>query len=400
MPQPGLLASFLKGEVTLAHLLDRIRRSDAQLHCWTEVRAETSAQDGPLKGVPFGVKDIFEARGYRTSYGSALYATHVSQCDAGLISLLRARGAVVLGKTHTTAFAYYDPAPTRNPRRPTHTPGGSSSGSAAAVAAGMVPFAIGSQTQGSVIRPASFCGVVGFKPTYGLLPMDGALPFAPSLDTAGLFTQTAFDLRLLWEGMGYSVHSDPPSQYGLMEFDVEPEMQEFFRMAIQTLGQYGCQVRRFEIPPHVAQAQDAVRIVNQYEGARSNEERYRKYGPAIGVKLAQLVREGLKIPPERYEQALETLRRARQEIAELFQTFPVILSPAAPGWAPSGLASTGDPRCNAVWTGLHVPALTIPIPVPKGLLPLGLQMCAAPRQEALLIAAAMHCQALLNAPAR
>jgi Asp-tRNA(Asn)/Glu-tRNA(Gln) amidotransferase A subunit family amidase len=399
MPQPGLLTSFLNGDVTVATLLERIQQKDAQLHCWTEVRLENHAAEGPLKGVPYGVKDIFETRGYRTSYGSALYASHVSGCDAGLVSLLRSKGAVVLGKTHTTAFAYYDPAPTRNPHRPTHTPGGSSSGSAAAVAAGMAPFAVGSQTQGSVVRPASFCGVVGLKPTFGLLPLEGAMPFAPSLDTAGVFTQTALDLRLLWAGMGYAVDSDIPKQYGLLEFDVQPDMQEFFRGAIQTLGHYGCVIRRFPVPPNFAKALDAVRTVNQYEGARTHEERYREHGAAIGVKLAQLVRDGLRMPEERYQQALETLRLARQEMAEVFETYPVILSQAAPGPAPAGLSSTGDPRCNAPWTGLHVPALTIPIPVPKEFLPMGLQMTAARHQEALLIAAATHCQALLNAPA-
>jgi Asp-tRNA(Asn)/Glu-tRNA(Gln) amidotransferase A subunit family amidase len=399
MPQPGLLTSFLKGDVTVATLLERIQQKDAQLHCWTEVRLENHAAGGPLKGVPYGVKDIFEANGYRTSYGSALYASHVSSRDAGLISLLRSKGAVIMGKTHTTAFAYYDPAPTRNPHRPAHTPGGSSSGSAAAVAAGMVPFALGSQTQGSVVRPASFCGVVGLKPTFGLLPLDGAMPFAPSLDTAGVFTQTALDLRLLWAGMGFSADSDIPKQYGLLEFEVQPEMQEFFRGAIQTLGHYGCVIRRFPVPPNFAKALDAVRIINQYEGARTHEQRYREHGAAIGVRLAQLVREGLRMPDEVYQQALETLRLARQEMADVFETYPVILSPAAPGPAPAGLSSTGDPRCNAPWTGLHVPALTIPIPVPKEFLPMGLQMTAAPHREALLIAAAAHCQALLNAPA-
>lgn len=399
MAQSGLLTSFRNGDVTIANLLERIQQKDGRLHCWTEVRLEEHAVDGPLKGVPYGVKDIFEAAGYRTSYGSPLYASHVSNYDAGVIHLLRAKGAAILGKTHTTAFAYYDPAPTRNPHRPSHTPGGSSSGSAAAVAAGMVPFAIGSQTQGSVVRPASFCGIVGLKPTYGILPLDGALPFAPSLDTAGLFTQTALDLRLLWDAMGYSIDSDTPPQYGLLEFDVQPDMQEFFRGAIQTLAHYGCIIRRFPAPPHFAQALEAVRTINQYEGARTHAQRHEEYGPAIGLKLSQLVVAGLQIPEEVYQQALETLRLARLEMAEVFQSFPVILSPAAPGPAPSGLSSTGDPRCNAPWTGLHVPALTIPIPVPKEFLPMGLQMAAAPHQEALLIAAATHCQALLNAPA-
>ena len=154
-------------------------------------------------------KDIFETLKMATEYGSPIYAGRKGACDAALVTTLRERGAVLLGKTQTTAFAYYDAAPTRNPRDLRRTPGGSSSGSAAAVAAGMAAFALGSQTQGSVIRPASYCRVAGFKPTYGLLPLDGVLGFAPSLDTAGLFTQTADDLAVLWARMGFPVAGSP-----------------------------------------------------------------------------------------------------------------------------------------------------------------------------------------------
>lgn len=397
MPQPGLLTQFLNGDVTLPALLERIQQKDKLLHCWTEVRPEEPAPEGALQGAPYGAKDIFEANGYHTSYGSPLYADHVSDSDAGLITMLRGAGARLIGKTHTTAFAYYDPAPTRNPHKTAHTPGGSSSGSAAAVAAGMVPFALGSQTQGSVVRPASFCGVIGLKPTFGVLPLDGVMPFAPSLDTAGVFTQTALDLRLLWQSLGFPVDSDIPEQYGLIEYEVSPEMQEFFRAAVQTLSHYGCRIKRFPVPPNFARALEAVRTINQYEGARTHQLRYQEHGAAIGVKLSMLVKEGLQITGDRYQEALGVLAAARQEMAEVFETFPVILSPAAPGPAPAGLSSTGDPRCNAPWTGLHVPALTIPMPVAKDFLPMGMQMTAASGKEALLIAAATHCQALLNA---
>jgi Asp-tRNA(Asn)/Glu-tRNA(Gln) amidotransferase A subunit family amidase len=397
MPQPGLLTQFLNGDVTLDDLIAIIEVRDRTLHCWTEFRPEESFAEGPLKGAPYGAKDIFEARGYRTSYGSPLYADHVSDTDAGLITLLRERGAHLLGKTHTTTFAYFDPAPTRNPHKQAHTPGGSSSGSAAAVAAGMVPFALGSQTQGSVVRPASFCGIVGLKPTHGLLPVDGVMPFAPSLDTAGLFTQTALDMRLLWQGMGYSIDADIPERYGLIEYDVSPEMQEFFRATVQTLSHYGCVVRRFGMPVNFSRALAATSIVNKYEGSRTFRERYEQHGKAIGVKLAMLVKEGLTIPDEVYREALQVLVSAQQEMEELFKTYPVILSPAAPGPAPAGLSSTGDPRCNSPWTGIGVPALTIPMPVGRDFLPMGLQMTAAQNQEALLISAAAHCQALLNA---
>ncbi|MDX1980849.1 MAG: amidase [Bryobacteraceae bacterium] len=399
MPTPGLVQRFLQGELVLDDFLKRIAEREPQLHCWVQVRPEESATEGPLAGLPYGAKDIIETAGYLTGYGSQVYAGHVSTEDASIIRVLRARGARLLGKTQTTAFAYYDPAPTRNPHQPSHTPGGSSSGSAAAVAAGMTPLALGSQTQGSVIRPASFCGVVGFKPTYGVLPLVGVMPFAPALDTLGLFTQTAMDLRLVWEGLGFAVDAELPAEYAWFELDVDAEMDEILRETVVRLGSYGCRIRRVEPPPVFLELMDAVPWVNKYEGARTHEKHYRDHGSAIGVKLAQLVRDGLAIPESRYQDALSVFQQARQEMAELFQTFPVILSAAAPGPAPSGLGFTGDPRCNAPWTALGVPACTIPMPVYTGSLPMGLQMTAASNQDAALIAAATHFQALLTAQA-
>src|SRR5947199_7414073 len=178
--------------------LRRIAELELEIQAWVEIFPETDAAPGPLHGIPYGAKDIFETRGQCTEYGSELYKGRKGDRDAHLITHLRDAGAMLLGKTRTTAFASFDPAPTRNPRLPGHTPGGSSSGSAAAVAAGMVPFAIGTQTLGSVLRPASYCGVCGFKPTYGLIPFDGALPFAPSLDTVGFFAETARAMQWFW----------------------------------------------------------------------------------------------------------------------------------------------------------------------------------------------------------
>ncbi len=396
MTRAGLLARFLGGEVGIEHLEESIRDLEPRIHAWVDRRLESPAGEGPLRGVPYGAKDIIETAGYLTTYGSGLYANRMGETDAALIRMLRARGAVLMGKTQTTAFAYFDPAPTRNPRRLSRTPGGSSSGSAAAVAAGMVPFSIGTQTQGSIIRPASFCGVVGIKPSFGLLPTEGILPFAPTLDTAGFFTETALDLRLLWEALGHAVDAGSPSTYGMIEFWVDPEMQIVFRETIQALSHYGCKIKRFPSPPAFGILPEAIAAINSYEGARTHEQRFRDHGAAIGIKLAKLVEEGLAIPTELYENALGILYEARRQMADVFAEFPVILSAAAPGPAPRGLASTGDPRCNAPWTALSGPALTIPMPVQDSL-PMGLQMAAAPGQDAMLIATACHCQALLNA---
>jgi Asp-tRNA(Asn)/Glu-tRNA(Gln) amidotransferase A subunit family amidase len=184
--------------------LKRIEDVDPSIQAWVRVQPQPSVGHGPLSEIPFGVKDIIETKDLPTEFGSAVYKGRRGTRDAAIVRELRQRGAVLLGKTQTAAFAYRTPPPTRNPRSLGHTPGGSSSGSAAVVAAGMAPFAIGTQTRGSVLRPASYCGVTGFKPSYGLLSMESVLELAKSLDTIGFFTHTAADMLMLWESLGQS----------------------------------------------------------------------------------------------------------------------------------------------------------------------------------------------------
>ena len=408
----GLLRQFINwlesGEKTEAEVLNiclsRIREKDSQIRAWVEAAPQPGTKNGALQGIPFGAKDIFETENLATEFGSPVYAGRRGSCDAALVRLLKDRGAVLLGKTHTTAFAYFDPAPTRNPRNLEHTPGGSSSGSAAAVAAGMVPFALGSQTQGSVLRPASFCGVTGFKPTFGTLPLEGVLPFAPSLDTAGLFTETAGDMRLLWERMGFTNEqtgkpepqikanergSTSAVRFGRPEAlpDVAPEMKQAFDATVNALRARGFSIETLDLPPDFAGLLPAARLINDYEGARAHEERWKQHGDRIGRKLAELVQRGLRIPQEEYQAALETVGRARHQMSKVFEEVFVILTPAATGPAPRGLESTGDPRMNSPWTALGVPAISIPMPVGSGL-PLGLQMTAAHGRDSLLLSAA------------
>ena len=200
-----LNASRQVRERALQPCLDRIRTQDPSIRAWVQVLPQKPTGDGALSEIPFGAKDIMETQGLSTEYGSPIYKGRIGTADAAIVRQLRQRGAILLGKTHTTAFAYRTPAPTHNPRNLEYTPGGSSSGSAAAVAAGMVPIALGTQTRGSVLRPASYCGVTGFKGSYGLLSMEGVLPFAKSLDTLGLFTHTPADMLALWEALGHAV---------------------------------------------------------------------------------------------------------------------------------------------------------------------------------------------------
>ena len=372
----GLLREYLDDPRELtARCLERIRNCDGEIQAWVEVSLQPALREGPLSGIPFGAKDIFETCGMATEYGSPIYSGRKGSGEAALVTALRERGAILLGKTQTTAFAYYDPAPTRNPRDLARTPGGSSSGSAAAVAAGMAAFALGSQTQGSVIRPASYCRVAGFKSTYGLLPLDGVLAFAPSLDTAGLFTQTADDMALLWERLGYLVAGAPAVRLAKTRLGIPDGVEERLRA-------YGWPIKEIELPFDFDEVLRAVKTVNAYEGSRTHEARWREFGDRIGAKLALLVCEGLSVAQGRYEDALEFLRLTRARMISFYAKYPVVLTPAATGPPPMGLASTGDPRMNAPWTGLHGPAFSVPCGE------IGLQLTAAPGADALLVATA------------
>ena len=390
-----LNASRRKRELAFQPCLDRIRAMDTSIHAWVQVLPQRPTGNGKLAEIPFGAKDIIETRGLVTEYGSPIYKGRIGTEDAAIIREMRQRGAILLGKTETTAFAYRTPGPTRNPRDLEHTPGGSSSGSAAAVAAGMVPVAIGEQTQGSVLRPASFCGVTGFKPSYGLLSMDGVLPLAKSLDTLGFFTHTPADMLLLWESMGHPTGRAEDFVLGAPEPvpEVEPAMLAAFRNALSALRTAGASIQSIDIAGILAKLADASKTVMFYEGARFHRQRFTEYGSRL-ADLANLVREGLQIPEGRYDEARRYIAQCRNRLAEMYKATPVILVPAATGPAPLGLSSTGDPRMNAPWTALGTPAISIPLSVPSGL-PLGLQLTADRGQDARVLQTAVRLHKIL-----
>src|SRR5262249_47279620 len=342
--------------------LERIRTLDTSIHAWVQVQPEQPTADGPLSGIPFGAKDIIETKSMATEYGSPLYKGRVGTTDAAIIREMRSRGAVLVGKTVTTAFAYFTPGPTRNPRNLEHTPGGSSSGSAAAVAAGMVPFTIGEQTGGAIVRPASFCGITGFKPTYDLLLMEGGLPLSKRLDTLGFYTHTPADMIALWKALGRSVGAEANISFAAPEPmpDCEPEMANAFPQAIALLRRSGISIRPVDIADQLKKLNDASVLIRNYEGARFHEANLKKFGDRFDQTLADLVRDGLKIPAQRYNEARHFVADSRRLFAEIFRSTPVILTPAAPGPAPLGLSSTGDPRMNAPWTAMGNPAVSIP----------------------------------------
>jgi Asp-tRNA(Asn)/Glu-tRNA(Gln) amidotransferase A subunit family amidase len=394
-----LSASREARQAALQSCLDRIRVMDVSIHAWVQVLPQRTPGDGQLSEIPFGVKDIMETRGLSTEYGSPIYKGRIGTVDAAIVRDLRQRGGILLGKTQCTSFAYRTPGPTRNPRDLEHTPGGSSSGSAAAVAAGMVPVALGTQTLGSVLRPASYCGVAGFKASYGLLPVEGVLPLAKSLDTIGFFTHSAADMLRLWEAMGHpagpledvddvALGSPEPMP------EVEPAMAAAFQHALTRLRDAGATVRPIDIAGMLAKLSEAATTVMFYEGARYHEQRFREYGSRL-ADLADLVREGLQIPVERFDDARRYIAECRSRAAEMYKATPVILVPAATGPAPLGLTFTGDARMNAPWTALGTPAISIPMSVPGGL-PLGLQLTADHGQDARVLRTAVRLERMLD----
>jgi Asp-tRNA(Asn)/Glu-tRNA(Gln) amidotransferase A subunit family amidase len=377
----------------LEQCLARIKELEPSIHAWVQVKVEMPTADGPLSGIPFGVKDIIETHGMTTEYGSPLYKGRVGTADAAIIREMRSRGAVLVGKTVTTAFAYRTPGPTRNPRNLEHTPGGSSSGSAAAVAAGMVPFTIGEQTRGSMMRPASYCGVTGFKPTHDLLSTEGMLILSKNLDTLGLFTHTPADMIALWNALGHTTGAQEQFSFAACEPipDCEPEMARAFQQTVTQLRNSGIRIQPIDIRDQLKKLDEAGDVEMFYEGARANEARLKEFGDRLDQPLANLVRDGLKIPAEKYDEARRFIADSRNKFAEIFKSTPVILTPAAPGPAPLGLSTTGDPRMNAPWTALGTPSVSIPMPVGNEL-PLGLQLTADLGQDARVLQAALLLQ--------
>jgi Asp-tRNA(Asn)/Glu-tRNA(Gln) amidotransferase A subunit family amidase len=376
--------------------LDRIRTMDSSIQAWVQVSPQEPTGTGRLSGIPFGVKDIIETKGLATEFGSPIYKGRIGTADAAIVQEMRNRGGILLGKTQCASFAYKTPPPTRNPRDVAHTPGGSSSGSAAAVAAGMVPIAIGTQTRGSVLRPASFCGVTGFKPTYGWFSTEGVLPVAKTQDTLGLFTPSPSDMLLLWEALGHDTGKEESLTLGLPDplQEVEPEMANAFAETLSVFRKKGVSIEPVKMGDMLDKLSTANELIMFYEGAQFHKQRYEQYGSRL-EDLAKLVEDGLKIPPEKYDEAMRYIAGCKLQVSEMMKATPVILTPAAPGPAPLGLSSTGNAKMNAPWTALGTPAISIPMLVPSGL-PLGLQLTADRGQDARVLRTAVRLESLLG----
>ena len=386
--------------------LAQVRAREQDIEAWVPfdhspalARAENCLAGGPLSGIPFGVKDIFDTAELPTEWGSEVYRGRQPEHDAALVAQLKQLGACVLGKTETTAFAFYDPAPTRNPHNLGYTPGGSSSGSAAAVAARMVPLALGSQTQGSVLRPASFCGVVGFKPSRGVLPVEGMLPCSPTLDTAGLFTETVDDMRFVWEALRPGGNPYEALRFVVIGWPphkrISVGMAKRLRSSVKKLEDAGLKVLEAGGPPSFKALPPAIAAVMAYEAAQTHGERYDEYGERLGQKLAGLVEMGRSVSDAAYADGLDVIQTAEQEFAAWAREDTVVITPAALGPAPKGLESTGDPACNAPWTAIGAAAISIPCGT-VGRMPLGLQLTAPAGGDAMLLRTAETAEQALS----
>lgn len=337
----------------------------------------------PLRGLPVGVKDLYDTADFPTAYGSPIYAGHRPASDAALVSMIRRAGGLILGKTVMTPLAFIDPAGTRNPHHPEHTPGGSSSGSAAAVAAGMLPIAVGTQTAGSIIRPAAFCGVAGYKPSFKLLPMVGCKPFAWSLDTAGLFAARVADVAFAAAaitGRDLRIDRAQPAapRIALVRTHVWPEASDAMQSAVEDAARLaeraGAKVAEVRLPPIFEDAFRAHGTIQDYEAYRALAFEYDYHRDKIGSKLRAMLDEAGKIAAADYDAARRTARRARQALADLMTDTDVLITPSAPGAAPKSLDSTGLPIFNRLWTLMGAPSINVAGEVDSARLPLGVQI--------------------------
>jgi Asp-tRNA(Asn)/Glu-tRNA(Gln) amidotransferase A subunit family amidase len=368
---------------------------------------------GALHGVPVAVKDIVDTARIPTENGCAADAGRVPSSDAAAVERLKAAGAVIAGKAATAELALYHPAPTRNPVAPGRTPGGSSSGSAAAVADGMVPLAVGTQTAGSVIRPASFCGVVGFKPTFGLISRRGILAQAPSLDTVGVFARTVAGAALLADALAGHDPADPatspappprlldtalsapplPPVFAFVRTPFWDRAHPDMRAGLEELADaLGPRCIRAELPEPFARADEIRQRVQLAELSRCLR-RYEEAADGVSAQMRAAIAAGAAVPARDYVAALDWADGLWRSLEEIFAHCDAILAPAAPGPAPEGLGSTGDPVFNGLWTLARVPAVSLPLLMSAEGLPMGVQLVGRRHDDGRLLRAARWLEA-------
>ena len=406
----AIAAGSLTSEALVRDCLQRIEERDPAIAAWTHLdpqQALAQARDrdrapgsGPLHGVPVGIKDIIDTADMPTTYGSPIYAGNQTAWDAACVALLRQAGAVIMGKTVSTEFAMYEPGKTANPHNPAHTPGGSSSGSAAAVASEMVPLALGSQTAGSIVRPASFCGVVGYKPTHSDFSLGGIKLLSQTLDTLGGFARCVQDLALL---RAVLMGSPPqlkepaePPRIGLCRTpqwpQATPATQEAVETAASRFADAGARVEEVTLPAAFDGLVEAQTTVQIFEGVRCCAYELTQRRDELSASTQKLLGPGENLSYAEYRSALQLAESCRAALPAVFADHDVLLVPSAAGEAPAGLGATGNPLFNRMWTLLHTPVISLPgLSGPQGL-PVGVQAVGALGADDHLLAAAawMH----------
>jgi Asp-tRNA(Asn)/Glu-tRNA(Gln) amidotransferase A subunit family amidase len=438
-PAHVIASEVRRGELSPVRIVEgclaRLDASEPGVQAWVEVDRDGALRrarelesalrrgdnPGPLAGVPVGVKDIVDVAGLPTRLGAGAFAHYTPERDSTVTSKLRQAGAIVIGKTHTTAFAYLDTAPTRNPWNPEHTPGGSSSGSAAAVAAGVVPLAIGSQTVGSVLRPAAYCGVVGLKPSYGRISYAGTAGLAPSFDHMGLICTCVEDAALALTAVAGYDRFDPNSADAPVDDYVAAladanaprigvprnyylgtagdEVEKHIEAVTQHLANAGASVEEVSFPATAPEISEMVQPVMRYEAAQVHERLFEAHGRDYPPNIRSLIEAGKTTSPKDYESAKQSVARLRQSLVSLLSKFDVLMLPVAPGPAPA-IATTGPGiLCGpASFTGM--PSIAVPSGLGQEGLPLAIQFIAAPLSEAGLLATGAWAEKLLDFQAR
>lgn len=413
-------AAIRAGTLSPIELVDaclaRIRALDRDLKAWAHLdgggalstarerlaEARAGRFRGPLHGVPVGVKDIFDVAGMPTTGGAKPFAHTRPVADATAVARLRAAGAIVLGKTVTTEFAYRDPAPTRNPWNHGHTPGGSSAGSAAAVAARMAPLALGSQTVGSVLRPAAYCGVVGFKGTHGLVPVDGVIPLAWSLDHVGVLARSVADAALAMSVLAgrdlEPLEVAAPRLVLVSELlgRASREVAAHVEAAADAFARAGAKMSKVELPASFHGLHAAGLTVLEAEAAAYHEPWFAKHADDYGPEMRSLVEAGLRRSASAYVGANRARLAFREDVMPLLAAHDALLCPTAPAPAPSGLGSTGDGSHCAPWSNAGVPAITLPSGIASSGLPHAIQLVQAAGASARLLGVAAWCERVLG----
>jgi len=431
-----IVAAIRAGSISPTSVTDaflaRIHKLDPAIRAWAAVDEEGAKKEaralsveasqekirGPLHGVPIGLKDVFHVAGMVTTSGAGSFAHEKPTFDAEAVTRLRRAGAVVLGKTTTTEFAFIDPSRTRNPWNLEHTPGGSSSGSAAAVAARTVPAALGTQSLGSVLRPAAYCGIVGLKPTHGRISFRGIRPVAPTVDHVGILANNVEDAALLLTVLAgydpddpnsmdapvprYDTGSRKPPRLGLPRpFFLEkatPEIASHTEAVASLFVSAGAQVDEIELPPSFEEMYHLGRRVMLAEIAAQHESLYARHAAEYSPGIRDAIEHGLRLSAADLVRAQAHCRWFKRQMASLLTRYDALLTPATPTAAPKGLSSTGDGSFCAAWTFVGFPTIAVPSGVTAAGLPIGIQLVSAHWSEANLLAVANWCESLLHVP--